>query len=118
MTLVGNRTFIQRIQASVGVPITSDSEDPAYINFNQVIFLFLYYSSICRCSHYQSPPSCLTTSERQTGDFWKHWGNERVVSAQLIQTRKAKNLRVGLLDPQGSLDNICFLEGRKNGGWE
>lgn len=40
MTLVGNRTFIQRIQASVGVPITSDSEDPAYINFNQVIFLF------------------------------------------------------------------------------
>lgn len=40
MTLVGNRTFIQRIQASVGVAITSDSEDPAYINFNQVIFLF------------------------------------------------------------------------------
>lgn len=37
MTLVGNRTFIQRIQASVGVPITSDSEDPAYINFNQII---------------------------------------------------------------------------------
>lgn len=36
MTLVGNRTFIQRIQASVGVPITSDSEDPAYINFNQL----------------------------------------------------------------------------------
>lgn len=36
-TLVGNRISLQRLQASTGVPITSDSDDPAYSNFNQII---------------------------------------------------------------------------------
>ncbi|KAL8106960.1 uncharacterized protein LOC141670561 [Apium graveolens] len=36
-TLVGNRLSIQRLQASTGVPVTSDSDDPAYNNFNQII---------------------------------------------------------------------------------
>ncbi|XP_042986603.1 spindle and kinetochore-associated protein 2 isoform X1 [Carya illinoinensis] len=34
-TLVGNRSLLQRMQASVGIPLTSDSDDPAYANFNQ-----------------------------------------------------------------------------------
>lgn len=38
-TLVGNRLSIQRLQASTGVPVTGDSDDPAYNNFNQVIFI-------------------------------------------------------------------------------
>uniref|UniRef100_A0A5B7A3H8 Protein FAM33A n=1 Tax=Davidia involucrata TaxID=16924 RepID=A0A5B7A3H8_DAVIN len=37
MTLVGNRSLVQRLQASAGVPVTSDSDDTAYTNFNQVI---------------------------------------------------------------------------------
>ncbi|KAG2700395.1 hypothetical protein I3843_07G227800 [Carya illinoinensis] len=36
-TLVGNRSLLQRMQASVGIPLTSDSDDPAYANFNQVV---------------------------------------------------------------------------------
>ncbi|XAR71477.1 hypothetical protein NMG60_11028754 [Bertholletia excelsa] len=36
-TLVGNRVLLQRLQASCGVPVTSDSDDPAYTNFNQII---------------------------------------------------------------------------------
>ncbi|KAF5957414.1 hypothetical protein HYC85_004639 [Camellia sinensis] len=37
-TLVGNRSSLQRLQASTGIPVTSDSDDPAYTNFNQVIY--------------------------------------------------------------------------------
>ncbi|XP_058067808.1 uncharacterized protein LOC131217081 [Magnolia sinica] len=36
-TLVGNRSLLQRMQASSGLPITSDSVDLAYTNLNQVI---------------------------------------------------------------------------------
>ncbi|CAK9133795.1 unnamed protein product [Ilex paraguariensis] len=36
-TLVGNRTLLQRLQASTGVPVTSDSDDPAFTSFNQII---------------------------------------------------------------------------------
>ncbi|KAK6158756.1 hypothetical protein DH2020_006070 [Rehmannia glutinosa] len=35
--LVGNRTQLQRLQASTGVPVTCDADDPAYVNFNQII---------------------------------------------------------------------------------
>ncbi|PWA97899.1 hypothetical protein CTI12_AA024930 [Artemisia annua] len=36
-TIVGNRASLQRLQTSVGVPVTSDSDDPAFTNFNEVI---------------------------------------------------------------------------------
>ncbi|OMO61561.1 hypothetical protein CCACVL1_23433 [Corchorus capsularis] len=36
-TLVGNRNLIQRMQASTGTHPTSDSDDPAFANFNQII---------------------------------------------------------------------------------
>ncbi|KAI6689573.1 hypothetical protein NL676_026401 [Syzygium grande] len=36
-TLVGNRGLLRKMQASVSIPVTSDSEDSAYANFNQVI---------------------------------------------------------------------------------
>ncbi|GMY29134.1 spindle and kinetochore-associated protein 2 [Fagus crenata] len=36
-TLVGNRTLLQQMQASVGIPIISDSDDPAFANFNQIV---------------------------------------------------------------------------------
>ena len=36
-TLVGNRTLLQQMQASVGIPLVSNSDDPAFANFNQVI---------------------------------------------------------------------------------
>ncbi|KAJ9702778.1 hypothetical protein PVL29_004487 [Vitis rotundifolia] len=36
-TLVGNRSLLQRMQASMGIPLASDSDDPAYANFNQII---------------------------------------------------------------------------------
>ncbi|CDP07912.1 unnamed protein product [Coffea canephora] len=35
--LVGNRSLLQRLQASTGVPVTDDSNDSAYTNFNQII---------------------------------------------------------------------------------
>ncbi|KAK9698168.1 hypothetical protein RND81_08G086400 [Saponaria officinalis] len=35
--LVGNRSMVQRMQASVGVPVISDSEDSAFSSFNQII---------------------------------------------------------------------------------
>ncbi|OVA03165.1 hypothetical protein BVC80_8085g5 [Macleaya cordata] len=35
--LVGNRSLLQRMQTSSGIPPTSDSDDPAYTNFNQII---------------------------------------------------------------------------------
>ncbi|KAL6524221.1 hypothetical protein OROMI_031316 [Orobanche minor] len=35
--LVGNRTQLQRLQASTGVPVISDADDPAYMSFNQII---------------------------------------------------------------------------------
>ncbi|KAL3500272.1 hypothetical protein ACH5RR_039365 [Cinchona calisaya] len=35
--LVGNRSLLQRLQASTGLPATDDSSDPAYTNFNQII---------------------------------------------------------------------------------
>ncbi|CAA0814992.1 Unknown protein [Striga hermonthica] len=35
--LVGNRTQLQRLQSSAGVPVTSDADDPAYVSFNQII---------------------------------------------------------------------------------
>ncbi|KAJ4959409.1 hypothetical protein NE237_026520 [Protea cynaroides] len=35
--LVGNRSSLQRMQASSGIPITRDSDDPALSNFNQII---------------------------------------------------------------------------------
>ncbi|XP_052204165.1 uncharacterized protein LOC127809421 isoform X2 [Diospyros lotus] len=37
MTLVGNRSLLQRLQVSAGVHLTSDVDDPAYTNFNQII---------------------------------------------------------------------------------
>lgn len=40
-TLVGNRISLQRLQASTGVSITNDADDPAYINFNQVLHFIL-----------------------------------------------------------------------------
>ncbi|XP_030544166.1 uncharacterized protein LOC115750757 isoform X1 [Rhodamnia argentea] len=36
-TLVGNRSLLRKMQASMSIPLTSDSEDPAYANFNQII---------------------------------------------------------------------------------
>ncbi|XVF89429.1 hypothetical protein PTKIN_Ptkin19aG0129600 [Pterospermum kingtungense] len=36
-TLVGNRNLLQRMQASMGIPLNSDSDDPAFTNFNQII---------------------------------------------------------------------------------
>ncbi|XP_059640394.1 uncharacterized protein LOC132282665 [Cornus florida] len=36
-TLVGNRSLLQRLQASTGAPVTSDSDDLAYTDFNQII---------------------------------------------------------------------------------
>ncbi|KAJ8561146.1 hypothetical protein K7X08_027336 [Anisodus acutangulus] len=36
-TLVGNRSLLQRLQLSAGVPIIRDSDDPSYASFNQVI---------------------------------------------------------------------------------
>lgn len=38
-TLVGNRSLVQRMQASMGIPVASDSDDTSYANFNQVTFL-------------------------------------------------------------------------------
>ncbi|XP_073136297.1 uncharacterized protein [Henckelia pumila] len=35
--LVGNKTLLQRLQASAGVPMTCDADDPSYENFNQII---------------------------------------------------------------------------------
>ncbi|EPS69577.1 hypothetical protein M569_05191, partial [Genlisea aurea] len=35
--LVGNRTMLQRLQSSTGIAVTSDADDPAYKNFNQVV---------------------------------------------------------------------------------
>ncbi|KAB1204772.1 hypothetical protein CJ030_MR8G027381 [Morella rubra] len=34
-TLIGNRSLLQRMQASVGIPLTCDSDDSAFANFNQ-----------------------------------------------------------------------------------
>ncbi|KAJ0431557.1 putative spindle and kinetochore-associated protein [Helianthus annuus] len=36
-TIVGNRASLQRLQTSMGIPVTNDSDDPAYTNFNEVI---------------------------------------------------------------------------------
>nr|GLL32769.1 uncharacterized protein LOC109171953 [Ipomoea trifida] len=36
-TLVGNRSLLQKLQASAGVPVIDDSNDPEFANFNQVI---------------------------------------------------------------------------------
>ncbi|KAF8392974.1 hypothetical protein HHK36_021215 [Tetracentron sinense] len=36
-TIVGNRSLLQRMQVSSGLLLTSDSDDPSYINFNQII---------------------------------------------------------------------------------
>ncbi|KAF5185392.1 Rrp12-like protein [Thalictrum thalictroides] len=35
--LVGNRSLVQRMQASSGIPSSSDSDDPAYTNLKQII---------------------------------------------------------------------------------
>ncbi|KAL7001789.1 hypothetical protein U1Q18_002937 [Sarracenia purpurea var. burkii] len=35
--LVGNRSLMKKLQASTGVPVTKDSDDPACTNFNQII---------------------------------------------------------------------------------
>ncbi|KNA19385.1 hypothetical protein SOVF_062080 [Spinacia oleracea] len=35
--LVGNRSMVHRMQASVGIPMTSDSEDAAFSSFDQII---------------------------------------------------------------------------------
>uniref|UniRef100_A0A2P2KAQ7 Protein FAM33A n=1 Tax=Rhizophora mucronata TaxID=61149 RepID=A0A2P2KAQ7_RHIMU len=43
-TLIGNRSLLQRMQASVGIPLNTESEDPALANFNQVFdFLCIYF---------------------------------------------------------------------------
>ncbi|KAL0016581.1 hypothetical protein SO802_003650 [Lithocarpus litseifolius] len=36
-TLVGNRTLLQQMQPSVGIPLVSNSDDPAFANFNQIV---------------------------------------------------------------------------------
>ncbi|GMY21054.1 spindle and kinetochore-associated protein 2 [Fagus crenata] len=36
-TLVGKRTLLQQMQASVGIPFISDSDDSAFANFNQIV---------------------------------------------------------------------------------
>ncbi|MFS8030126.1 putative spindle and kinetochore-associated protein [Helianthus anomalus] len=36
-TIVGNRASLQRLQTSMGIPVTNDSDDSAYTNFNEVI---------------------------------------------------------------------------------
>ncbi|KAF3673776.1 hypothetical protein FXO38_05510 [Capsicum annuum] len=36
-TVVGNRLLLQKLLLSAGVPVTSDSDDPSYASFNQVI---------------------------------------------------------------------------------
>nr|DAD27507.1 TPA_asm: hypothetical protein HUJ06_028975 [Nelumbo nucifera] len=36
-TLVGNRSLLQRMQTSSGLPVTRDFDDPAYADFNQII---------------------------------------------------------------------------------
>nr|XP_043607440.1 uncharacterized protein LOC122579345 [Erigeron canadensis] len=36
-TIVGNRASLQRVQRSMGMPVTSDSDDSAYTSFNEVI---------------------------------------------------------------------------------
>lgn len=50
-TLVGNRNLLQRMQTSTGIPLTSDSDDPAFTNFNQVSFLFSN-SKLCLFRNY------------------------------------------------------------------
>ncbi|KAL9439893.1 hypothetical protein AB3S75_018704 [Citrus x aurantiifolia] len=35
--LVGNRNLVQRMQASLGIPIANESEDASFANFKQVI---------------------------------------------------------------------------------
>ncbi|XP_073303751.1 uncharacterized protein [Primulina huaijiensis] len=35
--LVGNKTLLQRLQASAGVPVACDADDLSYDNFNQII---------------------------------------------------------------------------------
>lgn len=35
--LVGNRNLLQRMEPSMGIHVTSDSDDSAFANFNQVI---------------------------------------------------------------------------------
>lgn len=37
-TLVGNRSLLQRMQASTGISVATVDEDPAFANFNQVCF--------------------------------------------------------------------------------
>ncbi|KAJ4837002.1 hypothetical protein Tsubulata_022215 [Turnera subulata] len=36
-TLVANRNLIKRMEASSGIPLTGDAEDPAFDNLNQII---------------------------------------------------------------------------------
>ncbi|CAK7353994.1 unnamed protein product [Dovyalis caffra] len=35
--LVGNRNLIQRMEVSMGFDVTGDAEDPAFVNFNEII---------------------------------------------------------------------------------
>ncbi|KAJ0031663.1 hypothetical protein Pint_12536 [Pistacia integerrima] len=35
-TLVGNRSLVQKMQASLDIPVTSESEDPAFASFKEV----------------------------------------------------------------------------------
>ncbi|KAF9662041.1 hypothetical protein SADUNF_Sadunf18G0011800 [Salix dunnii] len=44
--LVGNRNLIQRMEVSMGVGVTCDAEDPAFVNFNQASFSFVLSSLI------------------------------------------------------------------------
>lgn len=43
IALVGNRTLLQRMQTSSGLPPINDSEDLAYTNLNQVILQSIVY---------------------------------------------------------------------------
>ncbi|XP_044464635.1 uncharacterized protein LOC123195096 isoform X1 [Mangifera indica] len=36
-TLVGNRSLVQKMQASLDIPVTSESEDPAFASFKEII---------------------------------------------------------------------------------
>ncbi|KAJ6354773.1 hypothetical protein OIU77_005386 [Salix suchowensis] len=47
--LVGNRNLIQRMEVSMGVGVTGDAEDPAFVNFNQASFSFGLLSLVWVC---------------------------------------------------------------------
>ncbi|KAF5456853.1 hypothetical protein F2P56_026287 [Juglans regia] len=80
-TLVGNRSLLQRMQASVGIPFTSDSDDPAYANFNQVAFFPSGVWSVCTTCQQA------TKIEHMAGLFLLGNTSENVVDEWAVQVR-------------------------------